>query len=240
MLSSTRIQKGTAKSARRSKKPLLQPKKMPRQARSKATYESLLESTARLLSRRGYAALTTNHVAEQAGVAIGSLYEYFGTKEVLVAEVVRATVRDIAEDIAKSFQTALKRGLDQGMPGLIRAMIEAVHARKELVRAIWTEVPFLWDLEEVSALPGLMYTIARQGIPGATSDWLVRDPEAATYLLTVMVGAAVVESVVARPAHLNLDQLEMTLVGLLEKLLAPESACAKPAVSSGRSRVSER
>ena len=46
---------------------------MPTQSRSQATYDSIVDAAARLLERHGYAALTTNHVAEAAGVAIGLL-----------------------------------------------------------------------------------------------------------------------------------------------------------------------
>jgi AcrR family transcriptional regulator len=65
--------------------PRLTARRRPRQARSHMTVTSLLDATARVLVRRGYAACTTNLVAEVAGVGIGSLYEYFPNKEALVA-----------------------------------------------------------------------------------------------------------------------------------------------------------
>jgi hypothetical protein len=46
---------------------------MPRQARSRALVEAVLESAARVLVERGYAGTNTNLVAERAGVNIGSL-----------------------------------------------------------------------------------------------------------------------------------------------------------------------
>src|SRR5262245_58040932 len=55
--------------------PLLRARRRPRQARSHMTVSSLLDATALVLLRRGYAACTTNLVAEVAGVGIGSLYE---------------------------------------------------------------------------------------------------------------------------------------------------------------------
>jgi AcrR family transcriptional regulator len=197
----------------------LSPKKMPIQARSRRTYDSLLEATARLLVKRGYAALTTNHVAETAGVAIGSLYEYFGTKEVLVAEVVRRTVREIALEVAGSFRQALEAGMEGSLAPLVSALFSAIEVRGKLVRVLWTEVPFLWQVEEIRGMPGLMLAIAREGISDATSPWLLEDPEAATYLLSVMVRSAIVESVVLRPEHLDLAQLQRSLIQLLGEIL---------------------
>jgi AcrR family transcriptional regulator len=224
MLGSTRIRKKPAKQRKLAAKPRLAPKKKPTQARSRETYEALLDAAARLLERHGYAALTTNHVAEAAGVAIGSLYEYFGTKEVIVAEVVRRAVQEVSHEIAGSFVQALSEGMQVGLPRLIRAMFAAIEARSKLMRVLWTEVPFLWDLDEIRALPEQLFAIARQGIPGATSGWLRHDPESATYLLTVMVRAAVIESVVARPSHLSSAALEVSLVKLLEHVLLTGAA----------------
>src|SRR5512136_1975960 len=61
----------------------LNPRKKPRQRRSKAMYDAILEATAHLLSEKGYAATTTNHIAERAGISIGSLYQYFPNKEAI-------------------------------------------------------------------------------------------------------------------------------------------------------------
>src|SRR5688572_3227422 len=111
MLGSTRVRKAVRK---RPAKPLLQPRKRPRQARSRATYQSLLDATARVLERHGYAALTTNHVAEAAGVAVGSLYEYFPSKEVIVAELVRRTMAGVAGEVGDSFRAALDQRFERG------------------------------------------------------------------------------------------------------------------------------
>ena len=51
------------------------PRKQPRQERAKATVDSILEATARILVKSGMEGLNTNAVAEAAGVSIGSLYQ---------------------------------------------------------------------------------------------------------------------------------------------------------------------
>lgn len=54
-----------------------QPRKQPRQQRSRATWEAILDGAAQVFGQLGYAGTTTNKVAERAGVSIGSLYQYF-------------------------------------------------------------------------------------------------------------------------------------------------------------------
>ncbi len=57
----------------------------PKQPRARATVGDILAATARILERDGYEALTTNEIARVAGVGVGSLYQYFATKEAVVA-----------------------------------------------------------------------------------------------------------------------------------------------------------
>jgi AcrR family transcriptional regulator len=219
MLGSTRIRQRPETGVRRPRRARYQPKKRPAQGRSRATYTSLLDAAARLLARSGYAALTTNHVADAAGVAIGSLYEYFPNKEVIVAEVVRRTMSELAGEVEASFRAALERGFEAGLGPWVSACFSALGRRAKLVRVLWMDVPFLWELEEVQRLPLVLIGIARQSLPAATSPWLLKDPEAATYLLTVMIRAAIVEGVVARPAHLSASQVEKSLSELLDLVL---------------------
>src|SRR5262245_2757752 len=68
---------------RRRAKAALAARKAPRQPRAQATVEAILAATADLLEKSGYARLTTNHVAQRAGISIGSLYQYFPSKEAL-------------------------------------------------------------------------------------------------------------------------------------------------------------
>jgi len=224
MLGSTRV----SKTPRKSPPKRLQPKKVPSQERSRATYASMLDAAARLLERHGYAALTTNHVADAAGVAIGSLYEYFPTKDVIVAEVVRRTMAEVAREVAASFQLALAQGFDAGLGRWVHACFVALGKRAKLMRVLWMDVPFLWELSEVQALPQLMIGIARQGLPDATSPWLLKDPDAATYLLTVMIRAAIIEGVVARPPNLSIAQVEASLTELLRLVLLQPHAKHAP------------
>lgn len=65
-------------------KPKISARKRPRQARSTRLVEDILEGAARVLARQGARLFTTVRVAEEAGVSIGSLYQYFPSKEALL------------------------------------------------------------------------------------------------------------------------------------------------------------
>src|ERR1700691_2080377 len=61
--------------------PVISARKAPRQARSTRLVEDTLEAAVRVLAREGAPRFTTARVAEEAGVSVGSLYQYFPNKE---------------------------------------------------------------------------------------------------------------------------------------------------------------
>lgn len=69
--------------------PQISPRRRPQQERGKATVEAILQAATYILIRSGWEALTTNAVAERAGVNISSLYQYFPNKESIVSELRR-------------------------------------------------------------------------------------------------------------------------------------------------------
>ncbi len=50
-------------------------RRIPKQGRARASYEAILEATFQILEQDGEKKLTTNLIAERAGVSIGTLYQ---------------------------------------------------------------------------------------------------------------------------------------------------------------------
>src|SRR5271170_1138813 len=80
-------------------KPLINPRKNASQKRSRATVDALVEATARILVRDGFDKASTNRIAEVAGVSVGSLYQYFPSKEALVAAVIDRHSQEIMQTV---------------------------------------------------------------------------------------------------------------------------------------------
>lgn len=67
-----------------SKTPPAAARRTPRQERSQVTVEAIFEAVARIVATQGEGALTTNRIAELAGVSVGSLYQYFPSKDAIL------------------------------------------------------------------------------------------------------------------------------------------------------------
>lgn len=71
----------------------------PTQARSVVTFELILDTTGVLLETRGFDALTTNLIAEEAGVTVRAIYRYFPNKHAIVVELARRMAFDWSESL---------------------------------------------------------------------------------------------------------------------------------------------
>ena len=77
--------------------------KAPTQQRSRQTVSTILQACSKLLVQESFFSVTTDKVAKEAGVSIGSLYQFFGNKESVVSAVIRQLM---SKDLEK-FKTAL-------------------------------------------------------------------------------------------------------------------------------------
>jgi len=108
------------------KKKLFEPRKMPSQDRSRATVAAIYQAAAQVFSAIGYAAATTDRIAERAGVSIGTLYQYFPSKEAIVYGLWEQHVREIQTAAQQIAQDIRQRGcIDRGIaPVLLRLIWE--------------------------------------------------------------------------------------------------------------------
>ena len=114
-------------------------RKRPRQQRSQETVDRILDTAARLFDELGYRSTTTNHVAEAAGVSIGSLYQYFPNKDSLL---VGLGDRHLDEALPALFAIAADvRRDDLDLPAAFRRLFGAaleVNRGSRLHQLLWT------------------------------------------------------------------------------------------------------
>ncbi len=72
-----------------------EPRRQPQQSRSKVLVQAVREAGRAILEEEGASALTTNRIAERAGVGIASVYRYYPNKQAILADVFDEKVRAI-------------------------------------------------------------------------------------------------------------------------------------------------
>lgn len=81
--------------------PRNKPLKRPRQARARFTVQAIFDAYVRIWQREGWDRLTTRAVALETGIAIGTLYDYFPSKEALHSGYVRHCIERLIERVEK-------------------------------------------------------------------------------------------------------------------------------------------
>ncbi|MGT2445169.1 TetR/AcrR family transcriptional regulator (plasmid) [Ensifer adhaerens] len=121
------------------KKALLAPRKVASQQRSRAMIEALVEATARALIKDGFERANTNRIAEEAGVSIGSLYQYFPGKEALVVAVIERHKSEMVDVLRGTLAKVATLPLDSAVRELVKTMIDAHRVNPDLHRVLVEE-----------------------------------------------------------------------------------------------------
>ena len=100
-----------------------QPRKRPRQSRSQQLVRAIREACCQILDEDGADRLTTQRIADVAGVNIASVYQYFPNKEAILAEVYEEQLARIAEQVKQGF-TQMRQLSEHSFEAALEAIID--------------------------------------------------------------------------------------------------------------------
>ena len=129
------------------RRPLTNPRKHASQERSRATVDTLIAATARILVREGFDRASTNHIADLAGVSIGSLYQYFPSKESLVAAVIDRHNQELMRVVRSALAEVAALPLEEAVRKLVAIAIKAHRIDPKLHRVLAEQIPRSGRLE---------------------------------------------------------------------------------------------
>ncbi|MDP1821770.1 MAG: TetR/AcrR family transcriptional regulator [Archangium sp.] len=186
------------------------PRKKPTQARAQATVEAILRATAHILRTAGWDACNTNAVAKRAGVSIGSLYQYFPSKEALVAALAEEHAT-LGLGVLMEAVTAAPRGtltFEDTVRHYIRAMV-ALHAvDPKLHRVLVEQVPRLkGGLDVVRRVSTQSAALVRSWLETQRKHLRAVDLDVATFILVTAVESVAHLQVLDRPPQLDQEAL---------------------------------
>src|SRR5262249_12316594 len=116
------------------------PRKAASQHRSRITVDALLGATARILIKDGYDRASTNRISHVAGVSIGSLYQYFPSKEALVAVLIDRHQQQMMQLLRDALIKVAMRPVEEAARELVTVMIDAHRVDPQLHRVLVEQV----------------------------------------------------------------------------------------------------
>lgn len=192
------------------RKPQTTPRKIASQARAHATVDALVEATARILVRDGFDRASTNRIAEAAGVSIGSLYQYFPSKESLVVAVIERHNRDLMTIVNAAFVDAKDKPLKEGLALLVAAAIDGHRVDPALHHVLAEQTPRSGALANVELFQRDAYGIFRSYLEEHRDELHTEDLDLAAFVCVTSIEALTHTAVIHRPDILveeRVDQL---------------------------------
>ncbi len=187
-------------------------KKQPKQARSHEMVETLLQATTRILRREGRESLTTNRIAEVAGVSVGSLYQYFPNKESLVDALRQRYEAQFLERMIRAFGSGASLPLREALREFARFIIDIHREDPQLHNELSPEIP-----EEQHRT---VREMVRAYLEAHRDEVRRPDLEIATYVLVELGESLVHNTALRAPERLEDPRFLDEVSDLMERYLA--------------------
>jgi len=163
------------------------PRRQPRQTRAQATVAAITEAAGQLLIERGYARTSTNLIARRAGVSVGSLYQYFSSKEAIFGAILAAhaaPIRELGERALETMADPARRFPD-ALREVLASMVEAHRRDDELMRALAVELGHVFQTLDRSQADQAELVRRIAVILDGRPDCAPRAPDAAARLILI-------------------------------------------------------
>ncbi|MGW2284015.1 TetR/AcrR family transcriptional regulator [Streptomyces phaeochromogenes] len=195
----------------------LHPRRKPRQVRAELTRDRILSAAAHVFAEHGYAAGTTNRIAERARVSIGSLYQYFPNKDAILAELL---VRHIDRGTwTQADELDLSPGsLEATARALVRDAIDNHRDDPQLLRIMIEEASFSQEVLDTIERHGKKRVGQVRDLLARHPDVRVRDLDTAAELIVTTVEMNT-HMLMAGPRTIPVETFENELVAMVTRYL---------------------
>ncbi|MFT3839971.1 MAG: TetR/AcrR family transcriptional regulator [Myxococcaceae bacterium] len=164
-------------------------RKAPRQERAKATVDAILRAAAHILREEGYEACSTNRVALKAGVSIGSLYQYYPSKEALVMALAERHSEQAYGLLLRTASEVNGAPLKVAVRKFIEAMGELHKMDPKLHRVLTEHTTKIGGFEAVKRLTMASATFVRGYLESLGPQIRKMDLDTATFVVVTTVEA---------------------------------------------------
>ncbi len=197
------------------RKPPTRPRKEARQRRSQATVDAILEAAARLFAGDGLERITTNQIAELAGVSVGSLYQYFPSKEAILGELIDRHAEQTMARLSSALDDLTNGPISEALRTIVAILLEADTIDLNLHRVLLDKLPDAGRAEQRQGEIRRVTLIVRQLLESRRAELRVADLDVAAFVLVQALEAVTNAAVVELPERLRDPVLidEITALG---------------------------
>jgi len=205
------------------------PRKAPTQARAQATVEAILAATKKVLVKDGYEAASTNRVAEVAGVSIGSLYQYFPSKDALVSELIQRHMNKMFEVLATTAQQGETSSIEEATRTVIRAVFAAHRVNPKLHRVLVEQIARLGAPETLDAFEAQTQGLIEGFLTSHRAELRPRNMKVAARVALLAVRGVTLWTLLRSPEHLDDEEFIEEITDMVTRYLVKRRPATKGA-----------
>jgi AcrR family transcriptional regulator len=139
--------------------------------------------------QRRFHKASTNRIAQVAGVSVGSLYQYFPSKEALVAAVIERHQQEIMQTVRSELAGVLEQPVEKAARKLVAVAFKAHRVDPKLHRVLAEQIPRVGKLEKLESFNVENYTLFRTYLESHRDELLVEDLELASFVCVTSIEA---------------------------------------------------
>lgn len=193
--------------------------RIPRQQRSIEMVHAILDAAILLLERDGVQAFTTNRVAELAGCSVGSLYQYFSNKEMLIAGIVERGILDVEQLVRDAVGHAGSVPPSAIVRQLLLALLIRLDPYRDLLAEILAATPVLTDRGIAAVLETRLSDAMRDFLVANADRYMLLGGPPMLYAIVNGAIYVALKWLSERPTFVTREQLVDAMVAQLSSVL---------------------
>ena len=199
----------------------LKPRRLPKQLRSQQTVDAIFEAAIQVLEREERADPSVQRIADRAGVSVGSLYQYFPTKQALVSALIRFHLEQRMDELEKAFESAHGMTGEQAAAHLVENLVGGKSLRLRIEQAMIRYFCRVGDLLALTELDGRMNAIVERFLVALGDQVRPLDTALAAFLISNALRSAVLLTIVQKPERLDDPSFKVELTRMIVGYLRP-------------------
>lgn len=188
--------------------------------------QMIMRAAKRVLIEHGYAGLNTNLVAAEAGASVGSLYQYFSSKEALVAalveEHIEVTRRMLLDELPQIYRMSVASATER----MITLMFEAHRIEPDLHRVFFEQLPRIGDFARLEAVLDENIALVQAYLEAHAADVLPQNHALSAFILVSTVETLTHRAVISRPRKHGAAEVIAEITRLVHAYLLPPKAAS--------------
>jgi AcrR family transcriptional regulator len=197
------------------------PRKLPSQLRSKATVDAIFEATLQVLAKAETDEPAVEKIAERAGVSVGSLYQYFRSKDSLVSSLIGFHLKQRMAALKSDLESVRGLEAERAASVLVDKLLIAMVPRLALERSLIRYFCRVGDLGNLTQHDAEMNLMVEDFLRSLKDSIRPVEPALAAFIVMNALRSAVLLTIIQTPQRLGEPQFALELkhlvIGYLKK-----------------------